>query len=96
MHAGFPCEEHENPADFFLDTIILCETTPSVFANVTNDITISGVDLVAAYQQSNQCEETRKKLLSAMERLKSKETSGWSTMNRSATYATNVFWQVKL
>ena len=23
---GYPCEEHENPADFFLDTITHCET----------------------------------------------------------------------
>ena len=25
VSAGFTCEEHENPADFFLDTIIHCE-----------------------------------------------------------------------
>ena len=27
--AGFQCEEHENPADFFLDVITRCENPPS-------------------------------------------------------------------
>jgi hypothetical protein len=25
FHAGFECEEHNNPADFFLDVIMQCE-----------------------------------------------------------------------
>ena len=29
--AGFPCEEHENPADFFLDVTIQCEKSSSPF-----------------------------------------------------------------
>ena len=96
IYTGFPCEEHENPANYFLDIIIQCETTPSVFSNETNDSTIGGVNLVASYQQSNQYEATRRKVLFAMEKLKAKETSGLSTMNHSAIYATNVFWQVSL
>ena len=25
IHAGFQCEEHDNPADFFLDVVTTCE-----------------------------------------------------------------------
>ena len=73
--------------------IIQYGTSSSLFSDIKMD-DISGIDLVAAYKQSNQCEETERKLLSAMERLEAKETSVWSTINHSATYATSVFWQV--
>ena len=32
MTAGFQCEEHENPADFFLDVITHCEN-PAALEN---------------------------------------------------------------
>ena len=87
MHVvGFHCEEHENPADYFLDVIMQCETTQAVDG---------AVDLVASYKNSTQCKETEKKLLSIMEGSTEKDhTRGWSCITDRNSYATNFFWQV--
>ena len=95
MYVGFHCEEHENSADYFLDVIMQCETTLSSSTSFQKDDTIGGVDLVAAYQQSSQYEETEKKLKSIMEK-DTKEhaiNNGFFTKHHTS-YSTNIFWQV--
>ena len=84
LYVGFHCEEHDNPADYFLDVIIQCEQCSDH---------VSEVDLVASYQQSNQREETNKKLSIIMKELNAKEQAGVS-IHQYASYATNIFWQV--
>ena len=54
---------------------------------------MNDVDLVDAYQKSSLCQETTKKLSRILEEKGSKQQANGVT---SASYATNIFWQVKI
>ena len=77
--------------------ITRCESSHSSNTSIQKDGCVGGVDLVTTYQQSHHREETKKNLSFIMEELKGKEKAFvLSTSDRTATYATNIFWQVCL
>ena len=53
-------------------------------------------DLETAYEQSDLCKVTKKKLSGIMEDLVARENSGRVAYSQPVKYATNFFWQVRV
>ena len=66
----------------------------TLVADVESGNATSSVDLGAAYEESDQCQVTRKQLDEIKEDLISREQSGRRVYSRPVKYATNFFWQV--
>ena len=73
MSVGFPCEEHENPADFLLDTLNTCEREASSLDLVQANPQVedergvapqpsSPVDLAGSYLHSEQYKSLKQTL----------------------------------
>jgi ATP-binding cassette subfamily G (WHITE) protein 2 len=99
---GFPCAEHENPADFILDVLTTCEKK-----SVSNDTIVAmdtsllgeeeredggggSVDMVERYRKSDMCQRAEQELGEVWQRL---EERGQGGRLPAAGYASNILWQ---
>ena len=103
--AGHPVEEHDNPADHFLDVINTCEQAmderrkeETVQASNPAITTHTGlqekkvIDLAEFYRQSEEHQKIKSLLAPVLGNLQGKE--GFRSPSRKVTYATSFIWQV--
>ena len=98
---GFPCEEHENPADFFLDVLTQCEQGATAAIEVGGEggeelsaAQVQPLDLATCYEQSELQRQTAESLQPLLSALHEREQNGRWRQRRVAQYATSFLWQV--
>ena len=106
LHTGYPVEEHDNPADHFLDVINTCEqamderrkqeaiqaSNPAMIATHNGLQEKKVIDLGEFYRMSEEHRKIKRLLDPLVGNLPSKE--GFLSSRRKATYATSFIWQV--
>ena len=98
---GFSCEQHENPADFFLDVLTQCEYAEQGTAAEEDDDEDSSAPLVQplnlrnCYEQSELHRQATEKLNPLLDSLHERDRqNGRKQHGRAAMYATTFIWQV--
>ena len=106
LFSEYPVEEHDNPADHFLDVINTCElamderkkqeTMPQAYNPAI--VTHAGspekvVDLAEFYRKSEEHQKVKSLLTPLVDNLQGKE--GFLSSRRKVTYATSYIWQVR-
>ena len=103
--SGYPVEEHDNPADHFLDVINTCEQAMDekrkkemVQASNPAIVTHTGlqgekvIDLAEFYRKSEEHWRIKSQLDPLVDNLPNKE--GFLSPRKKVTYATSFLWQV--
>ncbi|XP_065906235.1 broad substrate specificity ATP-binding cassette transporter ABCG2-like [Dysidea avara] len=65
---GYECEQHNNPADFFLDVVISCEAQEMKSVMYSLSESAGQNKLSVAYTQSSQCHKVTKELAAILEK----------------------------